>query len=193
VADKSPPRGRTRKSAPPPKTLNPLFELQFQKFFLISGIKVDHSTYRSARLFKNLWSGFFVKWKNIFLLRGTWPPNLTTDLYVPRNLRRAHRGAHDPENISEIARTVSEKIDFEKNLGTPWRPNRKRSRSRDHIRGKLSLGTRILENMKTLGLEMTTLFDFFDIAFGPTNGMSRKILLYTHVRQQKILLRSRNP
>jgi len=39
--------------------------------------------------------------------------------------------------------------------------------------------------MKTLGLEMTTLFEFFDIAFSPTNGMSRKILLYTHVRRAK--------
>jgi len=39
--------------------------------------------------------------------------------------------------------------------------------------------------MNILGLEMTTLFDCFDIAFGPTNGMSRKILLYTHVQRQK--------
>ena len=34
--------------------------------------------------------------------------------------------------------------------------------------------------MKTLGREMTTLFAFLEIAFGPTNDMSRKILLYTH-------------
>jgi len=54
---------------------------------------------------------------------------------------------------------------------------------------KLSLGTRISENIKNLGLELTTLFELFDIALGPTNGMSRKILLYTHVRRQKILLR----
>jgi len=42
--------------------------------------------------------------------------------------------------------------------------------------------------MKTLGLETTTLFEFFEIAFCPTNRMSGKILLYTHVQQQKILL-----
>jgi len=79
--------------------------------------------------------------------------------------------AHDHEKISEIALTVAEKIECEKKFGTPWRPNRKRSRSRDHIYVKLSLRTRIPENMKTLGLEMTTLFEFFDNAFGPTNGM----------------------
>jgi len=47
--------------------------------------------------------------------------------------------------------------------------------------------------MKTLGLEMTALFEFFDIAFGPTNGMSGKILLYTHVRRAKTLLQSHTP
>ena len=37
-----------------------------------------------------------------------------------RNLSRARWGAHGPEKISEIARTVAEKIEFEKkNL---WRP-----------------------------------------------------------------------
>ena len=37
----------------------------------------------------------------------------------PRNLRRAHRGAHDAEKISEIGQGVAEKIEFEKKN---WRP-----------------------------------------------------------------------
>jgi len=50
---------------------------------------------------------------------GAWPLNLTPDFHVPRNLSRAHRVAHDPEKISEIAQTVAEKIEFEKKI---WRP-----------------------------------------------------------------------
>jgi len=94
---------------------------------------------------------------------------------VPRNLSSALRGAEDPEKISEIALTVEEKIEFEKKIfGAPWRPNRKGARSCDHIYGKLSLGTRIPENTKSVGLDLTTLFDFFDIALGLTDGMSGK-------------------
>jgi len=124
---------------------------------------------------------------------GDLAPKFDPRPHVPRNLSRGRRGAHDPEKISEIAQAVAEKIKFLKNFVAPWRPDRKRSRLRDHTCRKLSLGTRMYENIKTLGLEMTTLFDFFDISFGPTNGMSRKILLYTHVRRPKTLLRSRNP
>jgi len=52
-------------------------------------------------------------------LRGAWPPNLTPESYVPRNLSRARRGAHDAEKISEIAQRVVEKIEFEKNSLAP--------------------------------------------------------------------------
>ena len=52
-------------------------------------------------------------------LRGAWPPNLTPELRVPRNLSRARRGAHDPEKISEIGQSVAEKIEFEKKYLAP--------------------------------------------------------------------------
>ena len=46
--------------------------------------------------------------------------------------------------------------------------------------------------MKTLGPEMTTLFAFLEIAFGPTKRVSmrndeklRKILLYTHAPDEQ--------
>jgi len=42
--------------------------------------------------------------------------------------------------------------------------------------------------MKTLGLELTTLFQFFDIACGPTKGMSGKILLYTQKHYYGVVL-----
>jgi len=100
---------------------------------------------------------------------------LTPDPHVPRNLSRALRAAHNPQKILEIPLTVAEKIEFEKKFfGAPWRPNRKCSGSRDHMFGKLSLGTKTPENMKTLGLEMTTLFEFFDIALGPLMGCQEK-------------------
>jgi len=47
-------------------------------------------------------------------LWGVLPPNSTPDPHVPRNLRRAHRGAHDREKISEIGQGVAEKVEFEK-------------------------------------------------------------------------------
>ena len=53
------------------------------------------------------------------LLGGAWPPNLTPDSHVPRNLSRALRVAHDPEKISEIAQRVAEKIEFEKKSSAP--------------------------------------------------------------------------
>ena len=89
------------------------------------------------------------------------------------------------KKIRKSHKRLPRKSNSKKIFGAPWRPNRKGSRSGDHICGKLSLGSRIPEDMKTLGLEMTTLFEFFDIALDPTNGMSRKILLYTHVRRAK--------
>jgi len=55
--------------------------------------------------------------KDIFTL-GAWPPNLTLEPHVPRNLSRALQWAQEPEKISEIARTVAEKIEFEKKI---WR------------------------------------------------------------------------
>ena len=54
--------------------------------------------------------------KQKFLLRGAWPPNLTSEPNVPRNLSRALCGTHDPEKISEIARAVAEKIEFQKKI-----------------------------------------------------------------------------
>ena len=58
--------------------------------------------------------------KQKFLLWGAWPPNLTSEPNVPRNLSRPRRGAHDPEKISAIALAVAEKIEFEKkNLAPP--------------------------------------------------------------------------
>jgi len=109
--------------------------------------------------------------KDIFSLWGAWPPNLTLEPHVPRNLSRALQWAQEPEKISEIARTVAEKIEFEKKFGTPWRPNRKWAWSRDLIYRMRLMGTIIPENIKTLGLELTTLLEFFNIAFGPINGM----------------------
>jgi len=50
---------------------------------------------------------------------GGLAPNLTPELHVPWNLSRARRGTHDPEKKSDIARTVAEKIEFEKNLCRP--------------------------------------------------------------------------
>ena len=50
---------------------------------------------------------------------GAWPPNLTPDSHVPRNLSSALRVAHDPEKISEIASAVAEKIEFEKKFLAP--------------------------------------------------------------------------
>jgi len=44
---------------------------------------------------------------------------LTPDPHVPRNLSSALRGAYDPEKISEIVRTVAEKIEFEKKILAP--------------------------------------------------------------------------
>jgi len=176
VADKSPPRGRTRKKCPTPQNWIHFSQVTISNFFFnFRDLSGPHYLSFSTFIQKSM-ERIFRKMKKKFLLWGTWPRNLTPDPYVPWNLSRAHRGAHDPEKISEIARV------WKKNLGAPWRPNRKRSRLHDHICWKLSLGTRIPENMKTLRLEMTTLFDFFDIAFGPTNGMLRKIWLYTHVR-----------
>jgi len=66
---------------------------------------------------------------------------------------------------------VAEKIEFEKkNLAPP-------SGQTGNDTGHVTICSGISESMKTLGLELTTLFEFFNIAFGPTNGMSRKILL----------------
>ena len=60
-----------------------------------------------------------IKNKKNFLW-GAWPPNLTSEPHVPQNLSSAHRGAHDPEKISEIAQAVAEKIEFQKkNLAPP--------------------------------------------------------------------------
>jgi len=53
--------------------------------------------------------------KDKFSLWGAWPPNLTPEPHVPRNLSRALQWAQEPEKISEIAQTVAEKIEFEKN------------------------------------------------------------------------------
>ena len=128
---------------------------------------------------------------------GGLAPKFDPRPHVPQNLSRAHHGAHDPEKVSEIPLTVAEKIEFEKKFVAPWRQNRKRSRSRDHMCEKLSLGTTIPENMKTLGLEMTTLFDLFDIAFGRSKhvsmGNDEKFCYIRNARQHKILLRSRTP
>ena len=57
--------------------------------------------------------------ENKIIYLGGWPPNLTTDSHVLRNLSRALRGAHDPEKISEIAQRVAEKIKFEKKSTAP--------------------------------------------------------------------------
>jgi len=46
--------------------------------------------------------------------------------------------------------------------------------SRDLIYRMRLMGTRIPDNINTLGLEMTTLFEFFDIAFGPLMGCQEK-------------------
>ena len=57
--------------------------------------------------------------KQKFLLWGAWPPNLTSEPNVPRNLSRALWVTHDPEKNSEIAQAVAEKTEFQKKL---WRP-----------------------------------------------------------------------
>ena len=44
---------------------------------------------------------------------------MTTDPHDPQNLSSALRVAHDPEKISEIARAVAEKIEFEKKILAP--------------------------------------------------------------------------
>jgi len=63
---------------------------------------------------------FFCKIKKIKKIhfRGL-APKFDPWPHVPRNLSRAHRGAHDPEKISEIPLMVAEKIEFEKKI---WRP-----------------------------------------------------------------------
>ena len=64
-------------------------------------------------------------------LRGAWPPNLTTDSHVPRNLSRAHLGAHDPEKISEIRQRGAEKIEFKKKILAP--PGGQTGSGRGHV------------------------------------------------------------
>jgi len=159
---KKPPRGQTRQSATPPKIWTQFSRKKSVNFFL---------NFRHQRCPQLLWfphDRFHPqpreryhrkKLKNFTL--GAWPQNSTPDPHVPRNLSRAHREAHDPEKISEIEQWLAEKIEFEKKIWRPWRPNRKRSWSPDRMCEKLSLGTRISENIKTLGLELTTLSEFF--------------------------------
>ena len=69
------------------------------------------------------------KQKNSLL--GAWPPNLTPEPNVPRNLSRACRGVHDPEKISEIAQAIAEKIDFEKIFLAP--PSGQTGSGRGHV------------------------------------------------------------
>ena len=68
-------------------------------------------------------------------LWGAWPPNLTPFPHDLRDLSSTRRGADDPEKISEIARTVAEKIEFKSKIfGAPWRTNRKWAWSGDHMK-----------------------------------------------------------
>ena len=69
--------------------------------------------------------------KQKFLLWGAWPPNLTSEPNVPRNLSRPRRDAHDPEKISEIALAVAEKIEFEKKFLVP--PGGQTGSGRGHV------------------------------------------------------------
>ena len=55
-----------------------------------------------------------------------------------------------------------------------WRPLAAKPEALEITYEKLSLGTRIPENIKTLGLELTTLFDIFAIALGPLMGCHEK-------------------
>jgi len=57
--------------------------------------------------------------KQKFLLWGAWPPNLTSEPNVPRNLSRALWVTHDPEKNSEIAQAVAEKTEFQKKTLAP--------------------------------------------------------------------------
>ena len=122
LGEGSPPRGWNRKSAPPPKFLNPIFSKKrsgtyVQNFRDERGCQCLSTagavfTFNNQKLCDNK--------KQKFSLWGAWPPNLTPYLHVRRNLSRPLRGARDPEKISEIAWAVAEKIEFEKiNLAPP--------------------------------------------------------------------------
>jgi len=122
VGEVSPPRGWNRKSATPPKFLNPIFLKTWDRIFFLNFRDQSGPQYLSFKtLIRKSIDQFFSKneKKTKNSLRGAWPPNLTPEPRVPRNLSRARRGAHDPEKISEIGQRVAEKIEFEKKSLAP--------------------------------------------------------------------------
>ena len=121
VGDKSPPKGVNSKKCPTPKNLNAIFSSYNQQIFLISENKGVSRYYDlKAKNFELTMRKRYHRKKNKKnSLWGAWPPNLTPDRHIPQNLSRALLGADDPEKISEIARTVAEKIEFEKKLAPP--------------------------------------------------------------------------
>ena len=126
---REPPKGANSKKCHAPKIFDPHFLEKIVPLHIskISGIKGDLNVCRFQKFIQKSFVRIFRKMKNKQnSLRGAWPPNLTPDSHVHRNLSRARLGAHDPEKISEIARMVAEKIEFKaKTFGAPWRTNRK--------------------------------------------------------------------
>jgi len=80
-------------------------------------MKGDPSLCQQPEPFSLLTLGNCVTIKIINFHFGGLAPKFDPRPHVTWNLSRAPRGTYDPEKISEIARTVAEKIEFEKN----WR------------------------------------------------------------------------
>jgi len=163
----------------------------------ISGMKGDHSLCQQPEPFSLLTTRNCVTIKKINFHFGGLPPKFDPRAPCPPELKQSPSvGTRAWKNFRDSSNGCRENRVW-KETDAPWRPNRKWAWSRDLMYRMRLMGAIIPENNKTLGLDLTTLFEFFDIAFGPTNGMSWKmswkILLYTHARRAKTLLRSRTP
>jgi len=130
---KGAPKGANSKKCHAPKNFEPHFlEKKSTDFFLnFRGQRgpqyLSFNTFKRKsvdRIFRKMKKQKFSFW-------GAWPPNLTPDTHVPRNLSRAHLGAHDPEKISEMRQRVAEKIEFKKKILAP--PGGQTGSGRGHV------------------------------------------------------------
>ena len=94
--------------------------------------------------------------------------------------------------FADTKRSSGEKRGQRKKFGALWRRNRKWAWPNDVMGRKVSWGTTTGESKVSVGCRGPEIFDRIEISSGPSNGIREKILLYTHTRQSKILLRSRS-
>jgi len=149
IGGAGPPRGRTPKSATPPKSLNPIFSKLsraiFPKFFVHEGapkyFDMDMSDFAPRTP-----EGRHVKIRKTSLFGGC-PPNGPPEPCIPYGQCRDPRGAHEGEIGSGLAPLMAEKSEFENFSLAP--PSGQTGNGRGHVTSSSGRGRGGLQPSET--------------------------------------------